>query len=405
MKRREFLVTSAFTGIALPTIGFSQTKPCPPPSLNVAGGTSSTTACVKGSAESDWVARSTAPGVVWAHDFRNAAEVNNFRLVGGIGTDPVGSTSTVKHVSSDGITGGCVEVAVPAGGTSVGGWCRPFSPITGASNGRGVNDPGAGGSITPLTWNPNNRNALGEWGAGYYAHKDYWNHPTRGPSKGFSFDGTDFYIQARIKMPASRFQSGQPDGKLMMILITGDGPQVGTGQPRTPNQEIVVKSNPSKLYQMYTNFGNRANSYLTGIQGASGGGAYQPGGAYNSTCVIGNTTTSTCWSWPADEYVTVLIHVIPGHDGGGGDSPTVAGNPNNDTGIEVWVARKGATAYTKIWDKKDYVFSFGENDPWPLGFNCIAFNAYMNDVKSTQAFYHRCAQMIFSKQFIACPQD
>jgi hypothetical protein len=113
---------------------------------------------------------------------------------------------------------------------------------------------------------------------------------------------------------------------------------------------------------------------------------------------------NTCWTWPADEWVTVLIHVIPGHDGGGGDSPVMAGNPNTDTGIEVWVARKGATSYTKIWEKKNYVFSFGQNDPWPLGWNCLALNAYMNEVPAAQAFYHRYAQLIFSKQFIAVPQ-
>jgi hypothetical protein len=356
-------------------------------------------------AQADWLKRSTAPGVVWAHDFRSQAEVTNFLFPG---------SDTSKNVwrTDDGITGGCYEAFVPAGGQHGGGWERPFSPLNSGGNGLAVGDAACAGTLTRKTWTPSS-SQLGNWADGYYCHPDYLNTGLArdpGPSsvyKADSIPGRDFYIQFRVKMPASRFAAGQPDGKLVMILTTGDGPipaGLGTAQPRTGNQELVIKSNPSALYQMYTNFGNRSNSYLTSTQGSSGTGQYQPGADYGATCVIGNTTTNTCWSFPADEWVTVLVHIIPGHDGGGGNEPVVAGNSANDTTVEVWVARANEWEYTKIWEKKDYVWSFGQNDPWPRGFNSFAFNAFMNQVNATQAFYHRYTQVIFSRQYVPCPQ-
>lgn len=46
MKRRDFLIRSAGLVAAVPALSRVQAKPCPPPSLNVSGGTSATTECV-----------------------------------------------------------------------------------------------------------------------------------------------------------------------------------------------------------------------------------------------------------------------------------------------------------------------------------------------------------------------
>jgi len=370
-------------------------------------------------AQADWTKRSTAPGVVWAHDFQTASEVTQFLF-------PFSDPNEIRWINTDGITGGCLECVVPAGSICNGGWTRPFSPLNSPGNGKPTPDPAMGGQLTRKTWTVTGGTAatqVGLWADGYYMHPDYLSHPVRGNggSNGFRADnipGHDFWLQARMKMPASRFLNGQPDGKLIMIQTTGDGPIVGTGQPRSVNQELVIKSNPSSLYQMYTNFGNRSNSHLTSTQGGSGSGQYQPGADYSAQCVIGNTGTdrastvalNACWYWPADEWVTILLHVIPGHDGGGGDQPVLAGNTANDTTVEVWAAKSTEWEYTKIWEKKDYVWSYGETDPWPYGFNDVALNAFMNatgvtaDALPEAGWYHRCAQIIFSRQYIPCPQ-
>ena len=94
----------------------------------MAGGTSVTTACVVEEAgeESDWIARSVAPGVVWYHDFRNQAEIDQFRWTGtyGGGNDPVGTgqlnidgtINSMYRQTADGVTdGGCLEMLRPGG--------------------------------------------------------------------------------------------------------------------------------------------------------------------------------------------------------------------------------------------------------------------------------------------------
>lgn len=46
MKRRDFISTSAgLVGALIPTLGFGQSKPCPPGTLNVSGGASTATSC------------------------------------------------------------------------------------------------------------------------------------------------------------------------------------------------------------------------------------------------------------------------------------------------------------------------------------------------------------------------
>lgn len=359
-------------------------------------------------AEQDWINRSTDEGVVFAHDFRTQAEVTNFLFPTTEGTFP----ELNLWMNGGGVTGGAYRAVVPAGGTHHGGWERPFSPMLAGGNGLAVNDAALNGTLTRRVWTPGS-STLGNWADGYYQHPIYQvaaTHPQperaatiAGGASGFRCDnlpGRDFYISFRVRMPAARFNGNQPDGKLVMILLTGDGPLVGTHQPRTPNSELVIKSNPSALYQMYTNFGRRSNSFLTSVQGNSGEGAYQPGGEYAANCVIGNTTTNTCWFFPPDEWVNVMVHMSPGREGGNGDDPIVAGNPNNDTAVEIWVQRAGEWEWRKIWEKLNYVWSYGQGDPWPNGFNSFAFNAYMNDVNAVQAYYHEYTQVIFSRRWI-----
>jgi hypothetical protein len=155
---------------------------------------------------------------------------------------------------------------------------------------------------------------------------------------------------------------------------------------------------------MYTNFGSKSNANLNSFQGQNGSlGSYQPGGAFDSTCTYPNW--GGCWQWPMDEWVTVLIRVIPGHHNGDANGPNMA-DPNNkkDTGIQVWVARRGETTYTKIWDKLDYVWSWDSSSGTTCyGFNVFMPSQYMNNVASTVDWYRRFDQVIFSRQFIPCP--
>lgn len=390
-------------------------------------------------AQADWIARSTASGVIWAHDFQSAAEVDNFRITGayapnswGGGNDPTNlqNPSDCIYNPNDGITGGCLQFTTPDGGDveSHGSWNRPFSPLLSPGNGLAFNDAALGGTLTRQTWNSSLAYMCGTWGKGYYVNTAYdttagdrgWTSAgTPGPN-GFASDniaGHDFYIQIRFKKSTNYFQSGQPDGKLCMVLITGDGPVVGTGQPRTPNQELVLKAHPSGVGFMYTNFGNRSNSWITGTQGGVPSGSYQPGGVAAGTC-FSQSDIPNCTHYDGTGWWTALLYMSPGTCGGNGNDPIMSGNTNNNTIVKAWFAAPGATSYTKWYDKSDLVWSYGSvnasglpanagDDPWPLGFNCLALNAFLNNqppISGQGDIVHRYAQVIFSRSTIACPQ-
>jgi hypothetical protein len=111
------------------------------------------------SLEQDWQNRINQPGVVWFHDFRSANEVNNFRWTPGYGSgnDPLSNSGAqaagCRRITTDGITGACLEIERLAGTSEVSYWWRPFAPIQGGTttgNGRGAgqHDPGANGTIS-----------------------------------------------------------------------------------------------------------------------------------------------------------------------------------------------------------------------------------------------------------------
>jgi hypothetical protein len=78
MKRREFLQTTVGIAGSIVPLAAAEARPCPPSPLSVNGGAAVTTACTAASSTADWLARSTAPGVIWAHDFVNDNELNYF---------------------------------------------------------------------------------------------------------------------------------------------------------------------------------------------------------------------------------------------------------------------------------------------------------------------------------------
>jgi hypothetical protein len=69
----------------------------------------------------------------------------------------------------------------------------------------------------------------------------------------------------------------------------------------------------------------------------------------------------------------------------------------------VYAAHPGQSAYTKIWDE---LWALGyENAPDFVanGYNALICATYQNGNNNSE-FWHRYAQIIFSKQFIPCPQ-
>lgn len=366
MKRRDFLIQSAgAAGAMMPVFGRAQNAPCPPSTLSVEGGTSATTACGSSLAEADWIARSRAPGVVWFHDFRLDAEVNNFRWSSGIGSgnDPNGVHSTaryVRRITSDGITGGgCLEMLRPAGGAETSAWWRPFSPLVGSGNGKGVDDPAANGTLTVRSYNPTQGSgAIAQHQYGWYGHSSYHNS---------SYDGDEFYLQMRAKRDPRRLTGGNQNfsvGKFTYLTVC---------QYSLSDQELVTYSaapsgsqNRFRMYGGWRVFEPLDQETNDGIQ---------PGGS------------SELWSWSGG-WDTIMYHLVMGREG------------VDETLIEIYAAHPGETSFTLIWQQ---TFAFGSFNPGK-GLQALICSTYNNGQNLPQEYWERWGQIIFSKAFIPCPQ-
>ena len=346
--RRAFLGRSvAASSLLLSGVGLARAaEPCPPP-LHGAGVGPAPQACI-GDVEQDWSQRVLAPGVVWFHDFRNKAEVDAFRWAGGYGNDPsdVGTTrvqNTVRHITTDGITGGgCLEIFRRQGSSEGKDWWRPMSPIASPGNGKASDDPGANGTISPVVWDPASNDSLTE----QYSGGDY------GPPSTGSWDGRTYYLQYAMKLDSRRRDAAFNGGKIIYLTRTNRS---------LTAQELVTTYN----------------------------GAHNGFGIYHA----GSPDVQNDLSEPLhvfDEWVTYLYKVVPGDEH----------QPN--TSIEVWRAVRGETSYTKIFEKFNQAIDY--SDAYDKAWNALICSAYHNASNVNTDFFQRYDQIIFSKDFIPCPQ-
>lgn len=300
------------------------------------------------SAQADWESRIAGAGVVWYHDFRNQAEVDNFRWGGGIGNDPQDASggqrnaNTCRWITTDGITGGgCLELFRFSGSTESKDWWRPLSPMDGTGNGRGSDDPGASGTIPVETWAPTQG---GSQTAG-------WRNGTYGPSSTGTWDGDEFYVQMWMKLDSRRRDAGVNGGKIHYLTRT---------EQSLVGQELVTYYKNSATFSVYKQGG----------------------------LAISNELSDVAHVW--DEWANYLYHIVPGDE-----------NVANGS-IEVWRALQGETSYTKIFQNMS--LSIDYQDVYPKCWNALLVAIYHNGINIPTDFYQRYDQIIFSTQYIPCPQ-
>ena len=389
MKRREFIASSAaLSGALLSRLALAQKRPCPLPSFGVQGGGSGTNSCSAVTSAQDWQTRISGPGVVWYHGFESDDEVKNFRWTNGTGNDR-GATggansASIIRLTSDGSDKGngpcCMQVGHPAGTGDNSYWWRPLGPIVGGTttgNGRGAgkNDPGAGGAIALNSWDPTQNDATAGWGAkGIYGNQQYWNTP------GQSYDGSECYLQLRIKHDPARWGTAKnraiESGKLVWFNRTNN---------TLTDQEMVVESYRARP-------SNGTDNVLSIYRGC--GFTLLQSDAGQSDPQVGSSLGSL-WAYPnTAQWVTLLFHVRYGTMSGGLGSCS-----GSNTLLQIWEAGPGATSYTKIWDQSNIQLGY---DFW-YGHNAILLAAYNNNT-DMDAFYTKFDQVIFSRQMIPCPQ-
>lgn len=370
MKRRDFIAGATSSAALFMMNSARAATPCPP----VLGG-GPAQPCPAGDLDADWAARTGGPGVVWFHDFRTDAEVDNFRWAGGYGNDPADTYRPGRCIrnTNDGITGGgCLELIHPVGSSGAPGWWRPFAPLSGAGNGRGQDDPAANGTLQIDSWNPSNRGENEAFRRAYYAHPSYVG------ANGFEadrFNGNELWLQFRIKIDGNRYRSGTPsEGKQAFLATT----------QQTLTQEIVTMNRVNRQAQWYTAFGSSPDT--GGAMGVRGG-TKQPGGDY-AQCGTGGD----CWTYADNQWVTWLYHLIPGTDG------------NKDTLFEAFVARPGQTSYETVFSQLNTMWFSEATSGHPKGYNSFQPSNYMNGQSSSVQWFQRYDQIIFSHNFIPCPQ-
>jgi hypothetical protein len=329
-------------------------------------------------AEQDWQARISGPGVVWYHDFRSAQEVDAFRWTGGVGNDPMAElpkSERCRHITTDGITGGCLEILREAGTEDTSHWWRPFSPLVGGwpGNGRDSDDPGAGGSIAARPWDPTNSNELASHDVGFYMNDAYF---SMFPGQ---FDGSGWYLQMRVKIDPDRALPGQPSGGKITYFTRND--------KSLTSQEINVES-LQRGDAPGTNYFSMYRSGSPPLESDSPGAGNQPGNEMG-LCDFGDQRDA-CWAWSGG-WDTLLFHIVPGLGGDDTEHPS--------TVVEVYAAHPGETTYTKIWDQQDASVPY--DVIW--GHNTLLCSGYENGQDFVAPAYKRWGQIIFSKEYIPCP--
>jgi hypothetical protein len=342
----------------------------------------------------DWVGRISGPGVVWYHNFDTASEVNQFRWTGGFGSgqDPNAAGEDgdlVQWQASGGADGGSfLRIAYPAGaahGNSY--WWRPFNPLTGATNGRGTADPGANGTISPATFTVTSGSGTTNGWTGSQSNPGWYMHATHQAQNPGKFQGSDFYIQYRIRRNG---RPGAPPDNTQYSNITGKSAWLANTNYTYVVQEFV-------FYGQSVGNGDVAGVYER--QNIYDGQNFdtlpnQP----NATVTVSNLTVGWRYSGGWD---TILVHCTPGTNGGTG---------SNRTRMEVWAqhdptlfpAESGV--YTKIWDVS-FTQGFDNNGTGPLpGWNALILAAYHNGaVFPSNSFNFDYDELIFSKAFIRAP--
>ena len=311
-------------------------------------------------AESDWQARITAPGVVWFHDFRSDAEVDAFRWTPDYnnGNDPLAKgkgATNLRRITTDGITGSCMELIRQAGTFEGPNWWRPMSPINAAGNGRGVDDPGAG--ITPTAFKATDGgNNVNGWEHGYYGNPIY-----TGAVPNATWDGNEYWWQFRGKIDPVRSQ--MPDYQIQALTdqISGKFMFQSITSASLTAQEFVLMN------------------FCSPVVGQNFLAAYRSGGPW--------LMHPGTWQWSQTDWDTIMFHVKAGTSG------------KADTLVEIYSAHRGDKTFTLAHSSLEKM-TFDHKNGW----NAVICSNYENGVNMPEQFYLRVCQMIFSKQPIACPQ-
>ena len=344
-------------------------RPPPAPGFNAA-------------AEADWNARLNDPGVVAHHAFEAAAEVSQFRWATSYGNSPDAATQRTANCAYEedaGVGfGGCVAITRDGVATSMGEsahWIRPWAALTGATNGRGTDDPAKNGELTlrtlptPVEATDTLQNFAYGW----------WGHPTYVAADPTHFEGgPDIYMVYRTKRDSVRWTGGDNAysvGKHMFVGYSegSDGEfghcfvfySYGGGGPSNNYFRMYGGINPNSPTDNYP-------SYT---------GDNQPGGI------------TQLFAWGADSWDSIMFHL------------TLGRTSVVETRLELWYAHTGEYRWTKFYDLTIPLY---DGSPGFYnrrnGLQTTQFSTYNNNSDLPDAFTDRMTQWMITTNPPAPPQ-
>lgn len=388
--------------------------------------------------EDDWLLRSTGPGVLWAHDFREDAEFHNFhrgtstpygrgvrtnprahpyhatlvptpfggsraikssargtRLTRDVPTAQVGEIQTWHvadiaeieepwdgeyallvnarenvYVQSRDVAQKTITVRrtrkysylarkTTIGSGPQGRWIRPTAAFQAGMNGKKTDDQGLqnGAARKPRDWNPSDPAMHAKFREGYFGHRSYWD-PSKGPAtfanwtpktstsnetRKDAWEGDEFYVQFRARVSELRLRRGMPIGKMIYIqncTTSGNGQFYWRVGPRLPTGGDRWRTDVPASWKYGSDYGmmlqaSTAYGDSTAIMGGSlsmpaagidvGSIEWEDGkrevvwqqhpDSFPDARFRGGPPPSILgWHFPADRWVTYLVHIKPGRD-------------------------------------------------------------------------------------------
>ena len=324
------------------------------------------------------------------------------------------------------------------------GWMRPLAPLTGATNGRGVDDPAANGTMPRYSYPIAVAARMQSSNGG----------PPRGaigrirrkiPATGAVL-GNEFWLQMRIWVDPNQFAARLPVAAIHPGAGIGGEPcraacEMGQSvQPVSRETDRVARSGQVADARPQYGTDRRMDSRCWGgdfdsSESAGAGGAQDvpalplheqrcriPGdqlpvhsgpntayyqtnpahsGGYHATCNSGQNIAlaNKCWEVPAGEWWTLMLHFKPGRTNIG--YQPVA---HRDTLVEIKVARWGETDWTHIFYDDAQPWWWNTSGSHPRGMSTLRLVNYRNEVPFWTRLAQAYTQVIFSTQEIPCPR-
>jgi hypothetical protein len=337
-----------------------------------------------------------------------------YEIVEVIGRDTTLNTLTVKRrMSGDTMPSGPFFYAYPTApswpaGWTIGlapssKWIRPFGAFPAGQNGKAAADIGITNATArkTRTWTTTrNSNAHLNFREAYFGSKWYWDtatnpsapyatwtSPQDGIARTIAWEGDEFYLQFRVKLSAARLAQGRRKLVYLQCAATSGPGQLFIESGKQLYNEVMVEG--EKIPGIST-YGGAALSFCGGGDGRQPAGGYLLSGTQTTgypdagvnypfqtdypqmTYSRANSSNGYGFCWPADTWVTVLVHMKLGRDNAEAYHPAGRGFSNWPTPFpsasdasyrttcEVKVHLQGWSDYRTLSSATNLTWFFGD---------------------------------------------